>query len=235
MPQTPKLRPSGDRANIFCRQKDGKPNIRKSKKSDHVSGPHRRQARHTTEPLLTLSLEHDLDPELLTILVKPIPIPPFPTINLLGLQLKPTSLIRLRRNNQILETLIRILNLLLKRRHKPHARDHARRNLLELQLEQQAQLARQRVADLGNLVTGATDLDRLLFHLHAHRAGERGGILVFAFALFAGGAAGEVRLVLFALRVGQVGAVILMHCQAETALEAADVIFEEVGVFVEVD
>jgi hypothetical protein len=59
--------------------------------------------------------------------------------------------------------------------------------------------------------------------------------LVFAFALFAGSAAGEVRLVLFALRVGQVGTVILVDCETETALEAADVVFEEVGVFVEVD
>lgn len=59
--------------------------------------------------------------------------------------------------------------------------------------------------------------------------------MVFAFALFASGAAGEVRLVLFALRVGQVGAVILMDCEAKAALEAADVVFEEVGVFVEVD
>jgi hypothetical protein len=59
--------------------------------------------------------------------------------------------------------------------------------------------------------------------------------LVFAFALFAGSAAGEVRLVLFALRVGQVGTVILVDCETETALEAADVVLEEVRVFVEVD
>lgn len=59
--------------------------------------------------------------------------------------------------------------------------------------------------------------------------------MVFAFALFAGGATGEVRLVLFALRVGQVGAVILVDCETETALEAADVVLEEVGVLVEVD
>lgn len=59
--------------------------------------------------------------------------------------------------------------------------------------------------------------------------------MIFAFALLAGGATGEVRLVLFALRVGQVGAIILVDCEAETALEAADMVFEEVGVFVEVD
>jgi hypothetical protein len=59
--------------------------------------------------------------------------------------------------------------------------------------------------------------------------------LIFAFALFAGSTTGEVRLVLFALRVGQVGAVILVDCEAETALKAADVVLEEVGIFVEVD
>lgn len=37
------------------------------------------------------------------------------------------------------------------------------------------------------------------------------------------------------LRVGEVGAVVLMDCETETALEGADVVFEEVRVFVEVD
>ena len=40
---------------------------------------------------------------------------------------------------------------------------------------------------------------------------------------------------LAALRVGEVRAIILVDCQTQAALEAADVIFEEVGVFVEVD
>lgn len=40
---------------------------------------------------------------------------------------------------------------------------------------------------------------------------------------------------LAALRVGEVRAIILVDCQAQAALEAADVVLEEVGVFVEVD
>jgi len=40
---------------------------------------------------------------------------------------------------------------------------------------------------------------------------------------------------LAALGVGEVGAVVLVDCQAETALEGADVVLEEVGIFVEVD
>lgn len=201
----------------------------------HVSSPHRCETGHTTKALLSLSLEHKLHPKLLTILVKPIPIPPFPTINLLSLELKTASLIRLRRNNQILEVLIGILHLLLKRRHESHTRDNTGRNLLELQLEEQTHLACQRVPNLGNFVSGTTNLNSLLLDLYAHCSGERGRVLVFAFALFAGGAAGEVRLMLFALCVGQVGAVILVDCETETALKAADVILEEVGVFVEVD
>lgn len=183
-----------------------------SVRANQVSSPHRRETRHTTEALLSLSFEHNLHPKLLAILVEPIPIPPFPTINLLRLELETASLIRLGRNNQVLEVLIGILNLLLKRRHESHARDNTGRDLLELQLEEQTHLASQRVPNLGNLVTGTTDLDSLLLDLYAHCSGERGWILVFAFALFAGGAAGEVRLVLFALRVGQVGAVILVDC-----------------------
>ena len=40
---------------------------------------------------------------------------------------------------------------------------------------------------------------------------------------------------LFPLRVRQVRAIVLVDGQAESALEAADVVFEEIGVFVEVD
>ena len=40
---------------------------------------------------------------------------------------------------------------------------------------------------------------------------------------------------LAALGVGEVGAVILVDCEAETAFEGADMVFEEVGVFVEID
>ena len=37
------------------------------------------------------------------------------------------------------------------------------------------------------------------------------------------------------LRVSEIGAIILMYCEAETALEGADMVFEEVGVFVKID
>ena len=37
------------------------------------------------------------------------------------------------------------------------------------------------------------------------------------------------------LCVSEIGAIILMYCEAETALEGADVVLEEVGVFVKID
>jgi hypothetical protein len=57
----------------------------------------------------------------------------------------------------------------------------------------------------------------------------------FAFFLLAGGAAGEVRLVLLALGVGEVGAVVLVDGEAEAALKGAKMVAEDVGVLVEVD
>lgn len=40
---------------------------------------------------------------------------------------------------------------------------------------------------------------------------------------------------LSSLRVCEIGSVILMDCEAETALKRSDMILEEIGVFVEVD
>lgn len=37
------------------------------------------------------------------------------------------------------------------------------------------------------------------------------------------------------LCVCEIGAIILMYCEAETALKGADVVLEEVGVFVKID
>ena len=37
------------------------------------------------------------------------------------------------------------------------------------------------------------------------------------------------------LCMSEIGAIVLMYCEAETALEGADVVLEEVGVFVKID
>lgn len=92
-------------------------------------------------------------------------------------------------------------------------------------------LPRQRVPRLRNLVTRSPDLDCILLHLHIHRRRKQGSILSLAFLLFAGGATGEVCLMLAALGVCEVGAIVLVDGETETAFEAADVVFEEVRVF----
>lgn len=59
--------------------------------------------------------------------------------------------------------------------------------------------------------------------------------MILGLALLSRGSAGEVGLVLAALCMGEVGAIVLVDCQAEATLEAADVVLEEVGVFIKVD
>jgi len=56
--------------------------------------------------------------------------------------------------------------------------------------------------------------------------------LVLSFALLTRSTTGEVGLMLFALGMGEVGAVILVDCETETALETSDMIFEEVRILV---
>lgn len=194
----------------------------------------RRQSRNTAVPLLTLSLEHDLDPEFLQILIEPSPVPIFTTVNVTSLKFESTRLIRLGRHQKILKILVRLFNLLFKGRHEPHPGLDPRRDLLVLQLEQQPQLSRQRVPRLGDFVTWSTNLDHIFLHLHAHGP-RHNAILRFPFLLFPRGAAREVGLVLAALGVREVGAVVLVDGQAESALEAAHVVLEEIRVLVEVD
>lgn len=60
-------------------------------------------------------------------------------------------------------------------------------------------------------------------------------VLVFPFPFFACSSSRKVGLVLAALGMSKVGSIILVNGQAESALEASNVVFEEVGVFFEVD
>lgn len=195
----------------------------------------RRQTRHTTIPLLPLRLKRDLHPKVLAIRIKPRPMLVLPAIHLPRLQLKRTRLVRLRRNQHVLEILVwGILDLLLVRAHEAHLGRNALRNLRELQLERQTLLPRNRIPVLRDLVTRSSDLNQILFDRDRVRA--RVALLGFlAHLRIFGGAAREVRLVLAALGVGEVGAIVLVDGETQATLEGADVVFEEVGVFVEVD
>lgn len=107
-------------------------------------------------------------------------------------------------------------------------RDRGVMNLIE-----QAQLARNRVAHFGDLVTRRANLDKVLVLDLVLLALGLGGLLlgkVGGVVGVAGGAAGEVGLVLLALGVGQVRAFVGVEGEAEAALEAAEVVTEDVGV-----
>ena len=98
----------------------------------------------------------------------------------------------------------------------------------------------ERVPGLCDLVAWAADLDGIFAHLnllpdHANREACNTVDFAAAFTLFARCAAGEIGLVFAALGVCKVGAIVLVDSQTETALEAAYVVFEEVGIFIEVD
>ncbi|KAI6754171.1 hypothetical protein HG530_012685 [Fusarium avenaceum] len=56
-----------------------------------------------------------------------------------------------------------------------------------------------------------------------------------AFLLLASSATGEVGLMLLTLSMSKVGTVVLVNSQAQTTLERANVVLEEVGVLVEID
>jgi hypothetical protein len=190
-------------------------------------------------PLISVCLEQQLHPQFLLILIPPLPIPPIGAIHLSRLELECTRLVRLGGNQQILEALVRLLDLLLEGAHEPHARCDALRDLRVLQLIQHALLQREGIADLGDLVSGPPDLDHVLAHLHAsHAAGHAAQQCALALAALLGlfgRTPREIGLVLAALRVGEVRAIVLVDGQAEPAFKRAQVVFEEVRVLGQVN
>ena len=199
-----------------------------------ISSPSaRRQTWHITIPLISFCLEHDLTPKLFRVGIPPCPEAVLPPVDLPRLQLKTTSLVRLCRHQQELVVLVGVLDLLLKRTHEPDSGLHTRRDLRVMELKQQAHLPRERIPRLCDLVPRPTDLDHVLLHLHtiAHHHLS----ILLRFFLFPCCAPGQVGLMFSSLRVGEVGAIVLVHRQAETAFEGSDVVLEEVRVFVEID
>ena len=104
-----------------------------------------------------------------------------------------------------------------------------------LQLEEQALLACDGVAGLGDFVAGPPDFDDVFADLDGVGAGVGFVFFLLAELGFLRRSTGEVGLMLPALSVREIRTVVLVDGQAEPALEAADVVLEEVGIFVEVD
>lgn len=87
-----------------------------------------------------------------------------PPINLARLQLESTSLVRLRRDQHVLEVLVwRVLDLLLVRAHEAHLGCDAGCEFGILELESEALLARDGIAGFGDFVAWPADFDEVLF------------------------------------------------------------------------
>lgn len=89
------------------------------------------------------------------------------------------------------------------------------------------------VSSLCNFVAWSANLDHVLSDLHAHGHSQHSSIL--GLFLLSGRASCEVGLMLSSLCVREVGAIVLMNCETKAAFEGANMVLEEVGVFVEVD
>ena len=108
------------------------------------------------------------------------------------------------------------------------------RDLRVLQLKQQTQLPRQGIPGLCDFVPRSTNLDNIPLDLHLTQTTQI-LISVFTQLRFPGRTSGQVCLMLASLGMCEIGAVVLVYGQTESTFEAADVVFENVGVFVQVD
>lgn len=59
--------------------------------------------------------------------------------------------------------------------------------------------------------------------------------MILSLLLLSGRTTRQIRLVLTALGMSEIRAIVLMNGQTETALEASNVVLEEVGIFIEID
>lgn len=103
-----------------------------------------------------------------------------------------------------------------------------------MQLEQKPELSRDRVAELRYFVARPADLDEVFSRsyelLPNHALWQTCyGVEIAAFFGLTRGATGEIGLMLATLGVGEVGAVVLVDGETETAFEGADMVLEATG------
>lgn len=103
-------------------------------------------------------------------------------------------------------------------------------------------LSRDRIPRLRDLIPRSSNFDGVFPYPHmlSNHPNRHTGIRIdsssiSSFFLFPSSTTRKICLVLSALSMSEVGAVILVNGKAETTFEASDVIFEEVGVFIEVN
>ena len=177
----------------------------------------------------------NLAPEVFVILVVPSPELVLGTVNLSSLQLNSDSVVWLGGEDNVLVLRIRVLLLLLIGTHKAHSGYRSRLDVWVLDLEEDAILSRDRVPDLSNAVAWTANRLKVPFDLSTSKESKWRGFILLAFSLFHGISASQVSLVFPSLGMREVGAVILVDSQAEAALEASDVVFEDVRIFLEID
>lgn len=129
----------------------------------------RSQTRNGREALITLSLEEQLAPELLVVLVEPSPELAFTPVNLPSLQPHRDRLVRLTSDNEVLVVRVRLFNALLVGAHEANTGNDTSGDVGELELEEETVLAGDRVPDLGDAISRAADLDGVLLDLYTSK------------------------------------------------------------------
>jgi hypothetical protein len=124
------------------------------------------KARHSAVTLIALGLEENLAPELFRILIEPEPELALSPVDIARLQLYGDGLVRLSGNDKVLELRVGLLHPLLVRAHDTDLGGDTRGEVWKLELEQQPVLARVGVANFGDTVSGAADLDDVFLDLH---------------------------------------------------------------------
>jgi hypothetical protein len=197
--------------------------------------PSRRETWYCAEAFVTLSLEQNLAPEFLGILVKPEPELALPSVDVARLQLDRDSLVRFASNNKVLVVWVGLFHLLFVCAHNTDLGGDTRSKVRELELKQQPVLACVRVAYFCDAVSGPANLNNVLLGQHTREESLLAHVVSLAFPLLLRRATCQVCLMLPSLCMREIGSIVLVDCQTETALEAADVVLEEVRVLVKVD
>ena len=180
---------------------------------------------------LRLELERELEEKLLRVFVPVRPELALRFLHLAGRHLERDRFVRFGGKQQVLPLAIWRLYLLLVRRHEPVPRHDAVRYFRIVDLEQQRLLAVLRIALLRHPVAGPTNFHEL-FRLNARllRLNDPR-----CFLRLLGRTACQIGLMLFALRVGQVAALVVVQRQAELTLVRAEMVFHKVRILVQVD
>ena len=191
---------------------------------------HRRTS-HRRWHSLGLQSERKLEEKLFRV---PVPISPELALGLFNLparHLKCNRLIWLGSEQQVLPLAVWRFDLLFVGGHEPMTRHDVVLNLRVVDLEQKTLLSASRIPLLGDSIAGTSDFHKLL-GLHA---GFIRSQALRRFLSLLGGTTSEIRLMLLALRVGQVAAFVVVQGQTEFAFIGAQMVLHEIWILVQVN